>query len=184
MKNTDPNLEIRLATTADTALLARIGAKTFAGSFGHMNRPADLARYLETAFSQEAIRNDIEDSRSTYLLARRDGIPVGYAKLYAGAPPDCVRDRKAIELSRIYLDQAAIGKGWGSALMRALIETALEKGHTSIWLGTWKKNPRGIRFYKKWGFAIVGTKTFTVGTDVQDDFIMQKTISPEPVKPT
>jgi ribosomal protein S18 acetylase RimI-like enzyme len=41
-----------------------------------------------------------------------------------------------------------------------------------MWLSVWQKNPRAIAFYQKWGFEIAGTATFTIGSDVQTDWIM------------
>ncbi len=57
--------------------------------------------------------------------------------------------------------------------MRACIEEARNMEHATIWLSTWQKNERAIRFYEKWGFQIVGNAIYAIGEDVTDDFIMQ-----------
>jgi ribosomal protein S18 acetylase RimI-like enzyme len=38
----------------------------------------------------------------------------------------------------------------------------------------WEKNERAIRFYTAWGFEKVGEHDFTLGKDVQHDWIMEK----------
>jgi diamine N-acetyltransferase len=38
----------------------------------------------------------------------------------------------------------------------------------------WKENPRGIAFYKKWGFTIVGEQGFQMGEELQEDWIMSR----------
>jgi ribosomal protein S18 acetylase RimI-like enzyme len=45
-----------------------------------------------------------------------------------------------------------------------------------MWLGVWEKNEHAIKFYEKWGFTIVGPRVFVLGSDVQNDFIMQRAI--------
>jgi ribosomal protein S18 acetylase RimI-like enzyme len=57
--------------------------------------------------------------------------------------------------------------------MNASINEAKERGYDSIWLGVWEKNQRAIDFYRRWGFEEVGTHTFKLGTDPQNDFVME-----------
>jgi diamine N-acetyltransferase len=171
---------IRHATEADAELIACIGARMFEESFGALNHPEDMAQYLTANFSEAIIQTDIADPCTTYLIAFRGDAPVGYAKLAVTPLPDCIRGPKPIELARIYLNRGAIGKGWGSKLMGVCIEEAVKAKHATIWLGVWKKNPHAVRFYKKWGFTVVGHHEFVVGTDIQNDFVMAKSILPNP----
>jgi len=43
-----------------------------------------------------------------------------------------------------------------------------------VWLGVWEKNNRAISFYKKWGFEKFGEHSFTLGDDIQNDWLMKK----------
>jgi ribosomal protein S18 acetylase RimI-like enzyme len=45
-------------------------------------------------------------------------------------------------------------------------------GADLLWLGVWQENPRAVAFYKKCGFAQIAEKTFKLGTEVQQDFVM------------
>jgi ribosomal protein S18 acetylase RimI-like enzyme len=45
-----------------------------------------------------------------------------------------------------------------------------------IWLDVWERNARAIAFYQKWGFAVVGTQTFQLGSDLQNDLLMQRAV--------
>ena len=47
---------------------------------------------------------------------------------------------------------------------------------TALWLGVWEHNPRAQAFYRKAGFADVGSKVFVVGTDAQADRVMLKAL--------
>ena len=58
--------------------------------------------------------------------------------------------------------------------MQISIEKFRFRGYHSVWLSSWELNDRANAFYKKWGFKIVGTQKFTVGSDIQSDFILSR----------
>lgn len=171
-----PRLKIRHATTEDAALIAEIGARTFEETFGPDNTPEDMQSYLAKNFTLEQIKSELVDPGSTFLLAYDDEEPIGYAKLKASKAPESVSGPEPVELVRIYVDQNMIGKGYGSALMISCIEQAKHDGYKTIWLGVWEKNEHAIRFYKKWGFTIAGPRVFVLGSDIQNDFIMERLV--------
>jgi ribosomal protein S18 acetylase RimI-like enzyme len=45
-----------------------------------------------------------------------------------------------------------------------------------MWLGVNSQNAKAIRFYEKSGFRKVGTKSFTRGTTVEHDFVMERAL--------
>ncbi|NLV29020.1 MAG: GNAT family N-acetyltransferase, partial [Erysipelotrichaceae bacterium] len=45
-----------------------------------------------------------------------------------------------------------------------------------LWLGVWEHNAAAIRFYEKQGFKMCRTHQFTLGADVQTDYIMKLTV--------
>ena len=169
-------LSIHRATKEDVMLIANLGARMFRDAFGPDNEPEDMKRYIVLNFSPDQIKTELIDPTLTFLLAYKDKEPIGYAKLRKSQAPDCVKGPEPVELVRIYVDQTIIGKGYGSALMKACIEEADRAGYKTIWLGVWQKNERAIKFYKKWGFAEVGTQVFVLGSDVQNDFIMERSV--------
>ena len=59
-------------------------------------------------------------------------------------------------------------------MMQQALDRARAKGFAAMWLSSWKKNHRGNAFYRKWGFETVGEKTFTIGRDVQEDFVLSR----------
>lgn len=169
-------IEIRQASAADAALLADLGRRIFIDSFAAYNRPDDMAAYVAEAFSLATIAAEVTDPRSTFFIAEADGEPVGYAKLHAGEPAECVRGPRPIELNRLYADHAWHGRGVGPALMNACLERARAAGHQTIWLGVWKHNPRALAFYRKFGFIEVGEHPFQFGADRQTDIVMQRVV--------
>lgn len=160
---------IRLAVEGDAQALAKLAKSTFEEAFGADNDDADMANYLESAFTSERIAQELTDESNTCFLAEISGELAGYVKLRTGEMPACVNTVNPVELERIYAERQYHGAGVGATLMDAAIEHAAQAGHDSIWLGVWEQNPRAIAFYRKRGFELVGRKTFRFGTDLQTD---------------
>ncbi|MDY6999176.1 MAG: GNAT family N-acetyltransferase, partial [Actinomycetota bacterium] len=45
-------------------------------------------------------------------------------------------------------------------------------GAVCVWLGVNQQNRRAQRFYAKHGFTVAGTKTFRLGEDIENDYVM------------
>jgi ribosomal protein S18 acetylase RimI-like enzyme len=171
------NVTTRRATSADADLLAELGARTFSDTFAQDNTPEDMAEYLTASFSPQILAARLADSANSFLIAEIENVPAGYAQLALTTPPLEIGGHKPIEIERIYSDKAWLGRGVGAALMSACLQRAADLGCDTIWLGVWQQNPRAIAFYKKWGFAVVGTQTFQLGRDLQSDYLMQRRVA-------
>ncbi len=172
---------IRLAGPEDAVLLANLSRQTFIEAFGKANTPDNLAAYLEGAFSPGTQFAELSSPGSLFLLLEQEQSPIGYARLLESAAPTCITGVRPIELVRFYLRGAYIGQGLGSLLMQACLDTAQGRGQDVIWLGVWQKNDHAIRFYTRWGFQKVGTHPFQLGSDLQVDDLMQRTLTGERV---
>jgi len=166
-------MNIRNGNTGDAAMLSELGARTFYDTYAKDNTPENIRLYVTNSFSTEIQFNELSQPETLFLIAELDDQPVGYAKLKMNSREESIRGTKVIEIERTYAVQEYIGRGVGKELMQACIHEARQKGCDSIWLGVWEKNPRAISFYKKWGFEEVGTHTFMLGEDPQEDFILE-----------
>ncbi len=86
---------------------------------------------------------------------------------------------RALEVRRLYLLPQYHGTAVTAALMRQALHIARAEAYTSLWLGVFKQNPRGIRFCRKHGLIVVGEQWFAVGSDIHEDFIMVRSIDIE-----
>jgi diamine N-acetyltransferase len=175
-------ITIRTATVDDNERLAEFGARAFFDSFAQDNTPQDMAAYLAASFSPIKQAGELADPHTTFLIAEEDsatvgGSMVGYVRLRLGPAPSCVAGARPIEIVRFYSDKAWIGRGVGSALMRACMDLAAQKSCDAIWLDVWEHNPRAIAFYRKWGFEVVGTQPFQLGVELQTDLLMSREVS-------
>ena len=171
-----PGLTIRRGTVDDAALLSELGARTFSDTFAADNTPEDLAAYLAASFNVAQQTEELEDPGSTFLIAEVDGRAAGYAKLHDGEPEKGVEGANPIELVRLYVSREWLGSGIGAQLMSACIDEARQAGHETLWLGVWEGNPRAQAFYRKWNFRPVGEHVFQLGSDMQRDLLMERTL--------
>jgi GNAT superfamily N-acetyltransferase len=174
------SITIRYATTIDNGLLAELGARTFYDSFAVDNTAENMAAYLAASFSPEKQADELTEPDSVFLLAEVERQVVGYARMREGIPPACIKGQRPIEIVRFYAVKEWIGHGVGAALMEACLNEAGKRGCDMIWLDVWERNPRGIAFYRKWGFEEVGRQTFKLGDDLQDDVLMGRYLNSAP----
>jgi ribosomal protein S18 acetylase RimI-like enzyme len=170
-------IEIRRGSVQDAALFSTLAATTFVDTFGADNTPEDIALYSAQAFREEIQRRELADPRVCVLFAEREGETVGYTMLRDGGLDGADAEGESIEIVRLYATRRAIGQGVGAALMQACLDEAAARGRDTIWLGVWEHNPRAIAFYRKWGFADVGSKTFVLGCDHQTDRVMMRPVT-------
>ena len=171
------DLTIRRGSPEDAGLLSELGARTFSETFAVDNTPEDLAAYLATSFSVSQQTAELADPASIFLIAEVNGSAAGYAKLHNGEPEKSVAGAKPIELARLYVLREWHGRGIGAQLMRACIYEARQAGHETLWLGVWERNALAQGFYRRWDFRTVGEHTFQLGSDVQRDLVMERSLN-------
>ncbi|HMT27666.1 MAG TPA: GNAT family N-acetyltransferase [Bacteroidia bacterium] len=169
-------IEIRKAVIQDYEMLAVLGRRAFYEAFGDYNDPADMQAYLDLAFNPDTIKKQLQDEDITYLVATYQHDPVGYAKLKRNSFPPELKDSKCLQLERIYVLQAYIGKKVGRTLMEECLKIASAEKYDQIWLSVWQENKRAIEFYNKWGLKVIGYKQFIIGNEINDDFVMAKEV--------
>lgn len=166
-------VRIRRANDLDADLLADLGRRTFYEKFAASNKAEDMDDYSGAAFAIDRIAGELRQEATAFFIADTPTQPVGFAKLGAARPPECVMGPSPVRLHKLYVSADAIGSGVGAALMRICIDWAKGAGHESMWLGVWEHNGRARTFYERWGFRPVGNETFRLGSDDQVDLLME-----------
>jgi ribosomal protein S18 acetylase RimI-like enzyme len=96
----------------------------------------------------------------------------------------------------VTIDAVVEGRGYGSTLLDAVSQAAIEAGCTRLWLITTNDNERAIGFYRANGFEVVAIHEGAVarsrerkpsipvvneaGVPIQDEIEMERRLSPEP----
>ncbi len=99
---------------------------------------------------------------------------IGYLNLNVWAAQAEVLEVCGLEMQRIYVRKAFLGKEIGKLLLEHALTLARSMDLSYVWLAVWEKNPRAIRFYEKNGFAAFGSCLFLLGADKQTDILMKR----------
>lgn len=171
----DP-IVIRRGVPADAERLAELAARTFRDTFAADNRPEDMDAHEVEAYGPDIQRRELENPRMTTLIADSGEELAAFAQVRRDPAPPCVTGDVPVELWRFYVDKKWHGLGIAQELMQHVLAEAKALGGRTIWLGVWERNERAKAFYRKAGFADVGSQTFMVGADVQTDRVMSRPV--------
>jgi GNAT superfamily N-acetyltransferase len=172
---------VRPALAPDADELAGVAARTFPLACPPSVSAGDIAACIAATLSPQRFRAYLADPDRLVLAATESGRVIGYAMMVRGADPDVAsmiepgptaQFSTMVELSKMYVLPDHHGGGAAAALMEAGITWAAEAGARTVWLGVNQSNYRAQTFYRKHGFAVVGTRTFPVGTVLENDFVM------------
>jgi diamine N-acetyltransferase len=162
-------LVLRHASIDDAPTLAAFAAKAFSATYRGYGDPQGIADYVVEHLSASAVTALVLDSATTIILGEAGSQLVGYAILKAEEPPSCVAGPKPIELTRLYLGEEFLGRGFGKKLLLEVHAQAKRLGAQTLWLGVHDRNVRAVRFYERLGFTRVGARGFVLGGSVYVD---------------
>lgn len=170
-------MTIREADNGDLDLLVALGRKTFVEAFGALNTEENMRLFLEKSYRREVFEEEMKEAGAAFFVAELGQAAVGFSKVRVGYEPEELKEIKAIEVERIYVDKDYQGKKIGWRLMENNIGYGKEKGFEEIWLGVWEHNAGAIRFYKSKGFEVFGEHDFWLGNDKQTDVLMKRRVA-------
>lgn len=130
-----PPGRLRVATPSDAATCAAIDAAT------------STQPWSETTFAEELGRAD----RSYHLAVGEDGEVVGYGGIAVLAGDAHVMGLAVLPVAR--------GRGWGGALLAALVAAARAVGCGGVTLEVRPANAVARRLYRRAGFTVAGRRT-------------------------
>jgi len=171
------HIEITNVSLEDFETIQTIGQQTFSETFADSNSADDMNKYMQENFSEQKVKNELNNPGSKFFIAWENEIPVGYLKVNTGKAQTELQDDASLEIERIYVKKSHHGKKVGQLLYDKALETALLQNKSYLWLGVWEENPRAIRFYEKNGFVAFDKHLFKVGNDEQTDIMMKKTLT-------
>lgn len=167
----------RPARPADAGELAALGAETFVEAYGYAMQPANAVLHVARTYSEELQLRELADPLAWTMVADREGDLIGAALLrWAALPADLAPELRWTEIGRFYVAKPYWQTGISSDLMVAALRSIRERHGVVVWLQAWEHAERALRFYRKWGFLEVGETTFRVGTEVQRDLILARSL--------
>ncbi|WP_426593108.1 GNAT family N-acetyltransferase [Cellulomonas sp. McL0617] len=174
-------MAVRPAVLEDIPSLAALAALTFPLACPPDSTPADQQAFIDAVLSPERFADYLASSDRSVLVAEDDDALVGYTMLVFTPPTDrevvaALTLAPAAELSKCYVHPGHHGAGVAHALMASSLSVATARGAAGMWLGVNQQNRRARAFYERSGFAVVGTKHFTVGTRLEDDYVLERAL--------
>lgn len=168
-------MRIRGAEAGDVGALGELARATYGAAFGHSFEPGDLRAHLEKYLSGGAVRGWLE--RDRVLVAEDAGRMVGYVQVGTIGDGFPTAQSGDLELRRLYVATDRQGEGIGGALMAAVLELPEVRTAERLFLDVWEENPGAIRFYRQYGFEVVGSRGFEVesGAETGRDLLMVRT---------
>ena len=171
-----PGFHVRRASRADASNLAELAARTFRNTYSVMSDPVEVEDYIRTNFTPKVLEQQIADDAASFLLGSIANHFIGYAHVRLSVAPECVAGPAPIELSRLYLEQAFHGQGYGSALMHASLREARTRNGQTLWLSVYSENRNARAFYSAMGFVEIGARDFLFGGRSYNDPVMSRAI--------
>ena len=163
----------------DTETLADVAATTFPLACPPGSNRDDIDEFISETLSAERFGEYLTDPTRIVLKASIGGEIVGYLMAIDAPPADpaiaeMITATPAVEISKLYVLPGRHGTGVSAALMAAIVERAAAAGRAGLWLGVNQENERAQAFYRKQGFRTVGTRTFLVGSQTHQDYVMER----------
>ncbi len=172
------------ADISHTAIIATIGKKSFRNAFEHLFKcREELFEYLEYTYDPVKLAKSIRKENNIYLLAFKEGEPVGFAKIKKHSLNDQIESGAQMELQKIYVLPEHHGSGVGTALLKEIKNQAKEVYPDYIWLDTHISNENAIRLYERNGFKKMGNYFFTIGTQTFEYYLMGLPVAFKVVSP-
>ena len=159
-------LSCRRATFTDALHLSLLADFSFRATFiNDFKDRRDLDDYCAKTFAYDKIKGGLAKPNNYFLLAEFDGEIVGYTKLKL--------EERPIQLQKIYLHPAFLGRGIGKALLERSKDIVREAGANKLWLAVEEQNQNAIAFYQRTGWTTTGEFDFQIGSQVFHFFRME-----------
>lgn len=159
---------------SDLPELQSLARQVFIESFISGNSEENMNAYLDTAFSDEKLTQELENTQSQFYFVKMEGKLIGYFKINTGDAQTEIKNDQWTEIERIYVIKECQGKGIGQLMMDEILEICRKMKVSCIWLGVWEMNKGAIKFYERNGFKQFDTHVFYVGNDPQTDWMMKR----------
>lgn len=173
---------IRQASAADAPALAELAALTFPLACPPTSPKTEVAAFIQAHLGPDTFAAYLADPLRVIFIAEDQapsttGRLLAYTILVDTPPVDAdvaglVSAPDAIEFSKCYAHPDAHGHGVGASIMAASLDWIASQGRQHTWLGVNSENERAQKFYRKHGFAVVGTRSFQLGKQIEHDYVM------------
>jgi len=138
----------------------------------------NLLRYNEQTFSISRTKRDLRDEQNIFYIAYQYQFPIGYAKLMLNQTHSSIASKNTCRLDKIYILSEFLPLKIGREFLKFLEAQIRELGFNAVWLATYIKNYRAIRFYEKNEYSAVCKLDFSINGTAYENIVFSKTLEP------
>jgi len=139
---------------------------------------AQVEFMLESRFSDDALRVQLQAAESWLEVLRASGAPVGYCAYELANLVGDGSQAAGMKLAQLYVRSSQRRQGLGRAMLHHVEHRSRELGREELWLQVNKRNTASIAFYRAAGFDIVREAVLEIGGGfVMDDYLMAKRVA-------
>ncbi len=153
-----PNAENPTVRPAGERDLPRVGELLLQVNEVHHKIRPDLFKTNSRKYSDEELRAVFADPDAPVFVCETDGRVLGYAFcILQTRRGNNLVDGKTLYLDDLCVDEAARGRGIGTALYRYVLDYAKRIGCHNVTLNVWEGNDAALAFYRKCGMTVQKT---------------------------
>jgi GNAT superfamily N-acetyltransferase len=161
--------ELSRLTAADIDAVSALARTVWQATYPPLISQAQIDAMLADRYAPARIREQLEDPRHAWWVARLDSTPVGFAHAFM--------EESGCKFDKLYVHPAQQRHGIGAALLHAVQAWARRQDAHRLWLQVNRGNTQAIRAYEKYGFRIVASRVFEIRNGfVMDDHVMELTL--------
>jgi ribosomal protein S18 acetylase RimI-like enzyme len=166
-------ITIRLAGEADAATLAALSIEVWLDTYATDGVEPVLAEYALAEFTAARFAWEVTDPARLVLVAEKRGGLVGLAVAHLDAVWPEAPEHDAL-LKRLYVQSHHKRQGIGEALLAAATAHMADAGRHGVWLTAYWGNEAAHAFYRRQGFARIGTDMFHLGEERHENYVWGK----------
>ena len=153
-----PNAENPTVRPAEERDLPRVGELLLQVNEVHHTIRPDLFKTNSRKYTDDELRAIFRDPATPVFVYEAGGEVLGYAfcVLQTRRGNNLV-DGKTLYLDDLCVDEAARGRGIGTALYRFVLDYAKKIGCHNVTLNVWEGNDAALAFYRKCGMTVQKT---------------------------
>lgn len=158
---------VQRLTAADADAVGALARIVWQATYPPLISQAQIDAMLADRYAPQRIRNQLDDPRQAWWVARQAHTLTGFAH--------AVLDESGCKLDKLYVHPDHQRRGIGAALLRTVEDWARRQQARRLWLQVNRGNAQAIRAYAKYGFSIVESRVFELGSGfVMDDHVMER----------
>lgn len=166
--------QLRAPKAEEASKLASLGRDTFIETFGPLYRKEDLDHFLEGAYSDTVIAEELADPKLAHRIIEFKNEFIAFIKVGPVHVPAKSPSPDAAEIWQLYVRQSFLGEGLGGCLMNWAMNYFKSIEASEIYLSVFSENPKAVHFYEKYGFKKIDEYDFRVGNQIDLEWIMCK----------